>query len=142
MGRLERFGGLDAAMAEGVRCCFQKGRALLDQVKTPSLLHLDLWAGNVLLDGDSLEILAVIDSDRAVFGDPDFEFAAPWMEDPALRHGYGYREITRDDPARQARWRLYRAFFLALDAFVGLGEYNNPGLFQEKKAELLALLEL
>ena len=142
VGRLERFGGLDAATAEAVRGCFHNGRTLLDQVKTPSLLHLDLWAGNVLLDGDSMEILAVIDSDRAVFGDPDFEFAAPWMEDPALCRGYGYRGIARDDPARQARWRLYRAFFLALDAYVGLGEYNNPGLFQEKKAALLALLEL
>ena len=47
--------------------------------------------GNVLLDRETLEILAVIDSDRAVFGDPDFEFAAPWMEDPALRRGYGFR---------------------------------------------------
>ena len=88
VGRLEAFGGLTAGEAGAVLAPFRRSRELLDQVRTPHLLHLDIWAGNVLLDRETLEILAVIDSDRAVFGDPDFEFAAPWMEDPALRRGY------------------------------------------------------
>lgn len=140
VGRLERAGGLTAAEAWAVLAPFRRGRALLDQIQTPHLLHLDLWAGNVLLDRDSLEILALIDSDRAVFGDPDFEFAAPWMEDPDLRRGYGFPEIAPGDRERLERRRLYQAFYLALDAYVGLGEYNNPGLYRDRKAELLRTL--
>ena len=87
VGRLEAFGGLTAGEAGAVLAPFRRSRELLDQVRTPHLLHLDIWAGNVLLDRETLEILAVIDSDRAVFGDPDFEFAAPWMGGPALRRG-------------------------------------------------------
>lgn len=142
VGRLEAFGGLTAGEAKAVLAPFYRGRALLDQVRMPHLLHLDVWAGNVLLDRESLEILALIDSDRAVFGDPDFEFAAPWMEDPDLRRGYGFPEIGPGDRDRLERRRLYRAFYVALDAYVGLGEYNNQAMYQDKKKELLELLEI
>ena len=142
VGRLEAFGGLTAGEAGAVLAPFRRSRELLDQVRKPQLLHLDIWAGNVLLDRETLEILAVIDSDRAVFGDPDFEFAAPWMEDPALRRGYGFPEINPGDRDRLERRRLYRAFYVALDAYVGLGEYNNQALYRDKKEELLELLDI
>lgn len=45
---------------------FYKSRELLDEIRTPHLLHTDLWEGNVLLDRDTLEIAAIIDSDRAM----------------------------------------------------------------------------
>ena len=50
VGRLEAFGGLTAGEAGAVLAPFRRSRELLDQVRTPHLLHLDIWAGNVLLD--------------------------------------------------------------------------------------------
>jgi Ser/Thr protein kinase RdoA (MazF antagonist) len=53
---------------------------LYKSIKIPRLLHADIWDGNVLVrrmnDTDRYELAAVIDADRAIFGDIDFEFAS------------------------------------------------------------------
>lgn len=139
-GRLENLGGLSEAQATAVRTWFYRSAELLDEIKIPRLLHTDLWAGNVLLDQESLEIKAMIDSDRAVFGDPDFEFAAPWMENPDLQEGYGFTPLGPRDKSRAMRRLLYQAFYYALEAYVGIGEYNNMDLHRERKKQLLGAL--
>ena len=92
----------------------------------------------MLLDGGTHAILAVIDGDRAIFGDPDFEFASPWGQVPPLREGYGFEPVR--DGHRERRMRLYLAFYLALEAHVGLSEYNNPDLFRDRKRQLFEVL--
>ena len=67
--RLEKLGGLNAGETQILRHQFYKSRELLDEIRTPHLLHTDLWEGNVLLNTDTLEIAAIIDSDRAMYGD-------------------------------------------------------------------------
>ena len=56
--RLEKFSGLSAEEAQTIRHQFEKSRELLDEIRTPHLLHTDLWEGNVLLNRDTLEIAA------------------------------------------------------------------------------------
>jgi aminoglycoside phosphotransferase (APT) family kinase protein len=50
----------------------------LDQVATPRLVHFDLWDGNVLVDlsGDRPRLAALIDGERAFWGDPLAELAS------------------------------------------------------------------
>ncbi|MCQ4209055.1 phosphotransferase [Streptomyces longispororuber] len=48
--------------------------ALLDEVTVPHLVHVDLWDGNVLVDGD--RIGALIDAERAFWGDPLADFVS------------------------------------------------------------------
>lgn len=138
-GRLAARGGLRAEEAAAVLAEFERNRALLDEVRVPRLLHADLWEGNVLLDEDTLEIAAIIDGDRAVFGDPDFEFAAPWMERPALLEGYG-RAPDAPSSGRAERKRLYRMFYCLLEAYVGYAEYNDSELYADRRARLMELL--
>jgi aminoglycoside phosphotransferase (APT) family kinase protein len=45
----------------------------LDVVTVPTLVHTDLWEGNVFLDPETLEIVGVIDTERAIFADPLYE---------------------------------------------------------------------
>ena len=45
----------------------------LDVVRTPTLVHTDLWEGNIFLDPDTLEIVGVVDTERAIFADPLYE---------------------------------------------------------------------
>lgn len=136
--RLESAGGLTAAEGARVRGIYAQNAALFDEISEPRLLHTDIWEGNVLLDGGTHAILAVIDGDRAIFGDPDFEFASPWGQVPPLREGYGFEPVR--DGHRERRMRLYLAFYLALEAHVGLSEYNNPGLFRDRKRQLFEVL--
>ncbi|MER6951123.1 phosphotransferase [Nonomuraea sp. NPDC000554] len=89
---------------------------VLDEVTTPHLVHFDVWQGNVFLDlTGPPRIQAIIDHERAFWGDPLAEFATPTIfgelreEDPLLA---GYREVTPLDLTAAARTRLdlYRAY--------------------------------
>ncbi len=139
--RLKRSGGLDEKESLLLKSCFYKSRALLDEIKIPHLLHTDLWEGNVLLDKDTLEIAAIIDSDRAVFGDVDFEFSSPWMENQDLKEGYDSIREKTTVPNDLKRRQLYRMFFYLMEAYVGLGEYNNQDLYKTRKRQLMDEIE-
>ena len=141
-GKLERAGGASPEEGEAIRRPFyeERNRKLLDEIQTPHLLHTDLWAGNVLLDRDTLEVKAIIDSDRAMFGDPDFEFSSPWMNIPPMEAGYGLEPPETWSWQRKRRKLLYRSVYLLLEAYVGIGEYNNPQLYGERKEQLMETL--
>ncbi len=135
--RFQRLGGLSIEEIERLRYLFEQNRELLDEIRTPHLLHTDLWEGNVLLDRDTLEIAAIIDSDRAVYGDMDFEFASSWMENPALKKGYDsiiQKSAGSNDMKRQ---QLYQMFFCLLESYVGYSEYNDSGLYNTRKRQLM-----
>lgn len=138
--RLLELKGLNIEQYNRLLSKFYESKELLDQITQPHLLHTDLWEGNVLLDKETLEIVAIIDSDRAVFGDCDFEFASPWMEHEALTEGYGsamQKPFTND---RVKRRHLYQIFFSLLDAYVGYAEYNNLELYENSKRNLINLV--
>lgn len=141
LSRLEHVHGLDRGQAEAIRALFKANSALFDDIQTPRLLHTDLWEGNILLDTQTFKIKAVIDSDRAVFGDIDFEFAAPWLSNPFIKKGYGGQAWTNGEKNREKRILLYKIFYAVLEAYVGIGEYNNMDLYMERKTQFMELLK-
>jgi Phosphotransferase enzyme family len=58
--------------AAWIREAVRTTSAALDDVRTPVLVHFDLWDGNILLDriSGSVEIGGLIDAERAFWGDP------------------------------------------------------------------------
>lgn len=137
---LEKVNAFSKDEAAAVRAFYYENKKLLDEIHIPHLLHTDVWEGNVLLDEASHEIAAIIDGDRAVFGDIDFEFSAPWMEDPALTEGYGLNAEVSACEKRQKRRELYHLFYLLLEAYVGVGEYNNAEQYKESKKKVLEII--
>ncbi|WP_067132234.1 phosphotransferase family protein [Microtetraspora malaysiensis] len=94
----------------------------LDRVTRPVLVHFDVWPGNVFLTGPedvgggTPRIQALIDHERAFWGDPLADFVTPTLfgdlrdDDPMLA---GYREaggIVPADPEAPIRDALYRAY--------------------------------
>lgn len=96
----------------------------LAAVTRPTLVHNDLWPGNVLLDPETGQVHGVVDFERALFGDPLQDLCGAQsmstgrVEEPLLR---GYERATggayRDDDAAtptgfdalaDARLTLYR----------------------------------
>lgn len=59
--------------AERIAQVWERHRAHLDVVTTAHLIHTDLWPGNVFLD-ERGNITGIIDAERALYGDPLFEF--------------------------------------------------------------------
>ncbi|MCX5409291.1 aminoglycoside phosphotransferase family protein [Streptomyces sp. NBC_00335] len=99
----------------------ERGR-LLDQVTAPSLVHFDLWEGNILLaerDG-RLEITGIIDGERAFWGDPLADLVSTALfdditRDPAFLSGYRSGPLTADERLRIAMYRAYLALIVLVE---------------------------
>jgi fructosamine-3-kinase len=83
----------------------------LDAVRTPRLVHFDLWDGNVLVDAGATppRVSGIIDGERAFHGDPLAEMASLALfreieSDDAFLRGYAEalgRPLAWSDPERQ-----------------------------------------
>ena len=134
-----RTGLFPGEVLEQVRCCFARYVPLLDQVgQTPYFVHADLWAGNVLVDRDN-HLAAVIDCDRALFGDPEFEFATDWMINRAFLQGYGRQPDS--SPEARLRRKLYKLMLDLEDCFILATEYHNPPASRDLAGRILMELD-
>ncbi|WP_390410697.1 phosphotransferase family protein [Lacticaseibacillus jixiensis] len=99
---------------------FENARPLFDQIRRPALVHADLWDANILAASDGSHITGIIDADRAMYGDPEFDFSGGWQLAPAFFEGYG--KPLAATPAARRRRLFYQLFYRTLD---------TPGLFIE-----------
>lgn len=114
--------------------------AALDEVTTPSLVHWDLWDGNVFVDPNTLEITGLIDFERALWADPLMEvnFGA-FGVNPQFLAGYG--QIQPFTPAETIRRTLYNIYlFLIMVIEPTYRHYPTPD--QENWARLRLAEEL
>ena len=82
---------------------------VLDTVRTPQLVHWDLWDGNIFVDPPSGRITGIIDFERALWGDPLMEFQYRTLElSPAFARGYG--QSLLDSPTAVPRRVLYNIY--------------------------------
>lgn len=118
---------------------FHRREALLDEITVPRLNHVDVWDGNVLVRPDgSNEIAAIIDGDRSLWGDIDFDLDKRWIQNPEFERGYG-RPLTAD-AHRAARRTLYRLLMLMIDGYVWKHEYQMPENSQQCHDEAMETL--
>ena len=75
-------------VTDAIEETFLHHSAVLDAITVPHLIHGDLWYGNILVDRER-NLAAMIDGDRALFGDPEFELATGWMISDSFLEGYG-----------------------------------------------------
>jgi aminoglycoside phosphotransferase (APT) family kinase protein len=110
-----------------VREIVERHGPLLDSVATPSLVHFDLWQGNVLLDDSSgrWEIAGLIDGERAMWADPVAEFVSlSLLGDIADDTEFltGYRSVrhdfvlTTDALTRVTLYRMYLDLIMLVEA--------------------------
>lgn len=74
----------------------------LDSVKTANLLHGDLWPRNVIIEGrgKDIHIKAVLDAERAFWGDPISDWVLIQYGVPdAFWNGYGQNIVESANPA-------------------------------------------
>ncbi|MGV9668822.1 phosphotransferase family protein [Nocardia niigatensis] len=106
--------GLDAADAREVIGMLDRHRDVLDDIRTPRLLHGDLWIVNLIL-ADSVDrptITGIVDNDRTWWGDPE----ADWpifmaLRKPGTQRDAFWNAYGRLDDSPEARWRrqIYHA---------------------------------
>ena len=137
--RLREFNIFNEDELNIIKSAIYKYKYTFEKVKTPYLIHGDLWAGNILISKNINEYstVAIIDSDRALFGDREFEFANPWITSESFIKGYG-KDLECDFDSRSRR-AVYSLMYLLIDSYVWSIEYNNLKCGLENKISAIKL---
>jgi aminoglycoside phosphotransferase (APT) family kinase protein len=113
-----------------------------DKITQACMVHADLWEGNVLVreNEGKWEIVALIDVDKAIFGDKDLEFASPTMLNDDFLRGYGSRAAeSLDSIFRRNAYKLLESFMYA---YIWFAQFENQERYELAKREGLATLDL
>lgn len=117
-----------------IKTLINKNLTVLDGVKRPSLIHFDLWAGNIMLNENN-ELNCLIDCERAMLGDPLGEFISldyitPFSaeKNKSLIDGYNSLaseklEFSRNEMIRLYLMRLYLGLIANVECY-----YRYPRL--------------
>lgn len=113
---------------------------LFDRPVPASLLHMDVWHQNILVD-DAGSITGLLDWDRALWGDPEIEFAVLdycGLSGPAFWEGYG---AARDlSPAAQVRQIFYLLYEIQKYIVIYHGRNRDPRGARQKKAQVMGIV--
>ena len=113
----------------------------LDEVKTPKLLHGDLWPKNVIIDGAGADIhlKAVLDGERAFWGDPLCDWVLILYGVPEeFWQGYGENLLHTRDPVHIA---IYRGMYFLLNILETTRFNESDVVPRERLAEINNALE-
>lgn len=127
-------------VGEEITAIFMKNKDLFDQVTRPVLVHNDLWEANVLVheENGELNIAAIIDGDRSMFADREFE-AILSTESVAFHEGYNRAlDPSAEGQARRLAYRILSSYF---NAYVHEHQVNQLEDGQKYRQRTLDLLE-
>ncbi len=104
-----------------------KDKDVFEQVKEPSFVHWDIWAGNVFIQED--KITGIIDFERCLWADELMEvgFRTCWYE-KAFFEGYGITELTPEQLTRAEWYDIYLFLILCLECDYRL--YDNRWAYE------------
>ena len=103
------------------------------------LLHMDVWQQNILVD-EEWRVTGLLDWDRALWGDPECEFAVLdycAISEPAFWQGYG-RSRQHNRPA-QIRQRFYLLYELQKYIVIEIGRRGNRAAARYYREEAIRL---
>jgi aminoglycoside phosphotransferase (APT) family kinase protein len=122
------------AAPDRIATAVRRHERLLDAVGRPTLVHFDLWDGNVLVGAEGT-VFGLIDGERTFYGDPYAEFVSLALlrdiaEVPDLLDGYARRtgrpvRLDRPDRTRITLYTIY-LYLLMLSEGPTRG-YVGPG---------------
>ena len=107
----------------------------------PSLLHMDIWSQNILIDREGT-LTGIVDWDRALWGDPEIEFAVLdycGISEPAFWKGYA----AERDTSAPARLRGIFYFLYELQKYIVIrhGRNHDPVRAAAYKQSAFSLLD-
>lgn len=113
---------------------------LFDRNVPASLLHMDIWAQNILIADDGKTLTGIVDWDRALWGDPEIEFAVLdycGISKPAFWEGYGApRDISHEAALRNLFYLLYEIQkYIVIDQ----GRNNDPAAARQYRQHVMLL---
>ncbi len=120
-----RCGGYSEEEASRLRRALERYRPAFDRDVPASLLHMDIWHQNILVD-DAGRVTGVLDWDRALWGDPEIEFAVLdycGVSVPEFWEGYG--RARPETPEAAIRQRFYLLYEVQKYILISLGRRRS-----------------
>lgn len=119
-------GGYDRAEADTARAALARHRRVFERDVPAALLHMDIWAQNILIDAAG-NVTGLVDWDRALWGDVEIEFAVLdycGVSTDAFWQGYDRsRDVSGDADIRRVFYTLYE-----LQKYIVIRALRGPGL--------------
>jgi aminoglycoside phosphotransferase (APT) family kinase protein len=132
-------GGYTSDEADAFRHLLDVYRPHFDRPVPASLLHMDVWSQNILVD-DTGRVTGLLDLDRALWGDPEIEFAVLdycGISEPAFWRGYDYARDTSF--SAQIRARFYLLYEVQKYIVIRIWRRNDPATALQYKRQSFAL---
>ena len=132
-------GGYTPEEADAFRRLLKVYRPHFDRPVPASLLHMDVWGQNILVD-DSGRVAGMVDLDRALWGDPEIEYAVLdycGISEPAFWQGYGQSRDTSF--SAQIRARFYLLYEVQKYIVIRIWRRNDPAEALQYKRRSFAL---
>jgi len=125
--------------AQAMRDLLDLHMAHFDRLVTSSLLHMDVWSQNILVD-ETGHVTGLVDFDRALWGDVEIEFAVLdycGISEPSFWEGYGARRDT--SPAAMIRRQFYLLYEVQKYMPIRVWRRGDPAAVRRYKQHSLAL---
>lgn len=132
-------GGYTREEAHAFRRLLDVYRPHFDRPVSASLLHMDVWSQNILVDAEG-GVTGLVDLDRALWGDPEIEFAVLdycGISEPAFWQGYGRSRDTSF--SAQIRARFYLLYEVQKYIVIRIWRRNDPNQALQYKRQSFAL---
>lgn len=113
--------------SEEMLACLKQDKAIFDKIEKPSLVHWDMWEGNVFVKDK--HVSGIIDWERAMWGDVlmDEHFRRHSRNQDFLR-GYGQEEFTEEEMKRIYWYDILRYLTQMVEG--AYRKYEDDGLYQ------------
>lgn len=100
---------------------------IFDEVKYATLVHYDMWEGNIFVNGD--HVTGIIDWERAMWGEPymDDRFRSH-NRNEAFFKGFGKSDFTYDESRRIIWYDIYLYLFMMTEG--AYREYEDDGQYR------------
>jgi aminoglycoside phosphotransferase (APT) family kinase protein len=107
----------------------------LDEVRTPQMVHWDLWDGNVFIDPANYKITGLIDFERVLWGDPLIEAFFGGMDaNSGFAKGYGNGILTtRNQRRRRLLYNGYLFLIMVIECYYRAYETKDQENWARKR---------
>ncbi len=133
-------GHYDDGEAHFMRKVLDQHLACFDRDVPAALLHMDVWAQNIMVDADS-NLTGLVDWDRALWGDVEIEFAVLdycGISEPAFWEGYG--RMRDDSPEAEVRRLFYLLYEIQKYIVINQGRRNDTERALRYKQQTMQLI--
>lgn len=134
-------GAYNAAETRAALDLFEAYAHLFERDVPPTLLHMDIWGQNILVD-EAGQVTGLLDLDRALWGDPEIEYAVlDYCGISASSFWDGYQGRRPDSAEGRIRHRFYILYELQKYMPIAVWRQHDQHSAEEYKQTAEMILE-